>query len=100
MDAFKTWTAVCNVMKQGLMSPWPLENLGALELVGTVVEAIPGMEIEIPWDSWEARLALGSIVKTLVDKASSPHVRVREIAALTVARVADAHEFGLSLASR
>jgi len=79
------------------MSPWPIENLGALELIGTVVDAIPGMEIEIPWTSWEARLVLGSIIKTLVEKAASPNVRVREVAALTLSRVADAHPTGLSL---
>lgn len=100
VDSEKSWAAVCNVMKQGLMSPWPLENLGALELIGTVVDAIPGMEIEIPWDSWEARLVLGSIVKSLVENSSSKHVRVREVSALTLSRVADAHSVGLSLAAR
>ena len=87
-------------MKQGLMSPWPMENLGALELVGTVVDAMPGMEIEIPWTEWEARLVLGSIVKSLVEKSSSPHVRVKEVASLTLARVAGTHSVGLSLAVR
>lgn len=98
-DSEKAWNAVCNVMKQGLMSPWPIENLGALELIGTVVDAIPGMEIEIPWGSWEARLVLGSIVKSLVEKSASPHVRVKELAALTLSRVADSHSVGLSLVS-
>ncbi len=82
------------------MSPYPLETLCALELIGTVVDAMPGMEIEIPWGSWEARLVLGSIVKSLVEQAASPHVRVKEVAALTLTRVADSHAVGLSLVSQ
>ena len=33
--------------------------------------------ITIPWSSWEARLALGSLVKTVVDKLGDSNVRVR-----------------------
>ena len=35
--------------------------------------------VAIPWGDWEARLGLGSFVKTVMDKTSDPHVRVRSV---------------------
>ena len=35
-------------------------------------------EVMLPWDTWDARLVIGSMIKTIVDLIGDTRVRVRE----------------------
>ena len=56
--------------------------------------------LAVPWEAWDARLALGSIMKVVVDNVSNKHVRVREAARTSVLTVAQVNDTGLTLVAR
>ena len=99
-DSTKAWDIVCRVVKQGIMSVFVSEILQSFRLLRTLANAVPGMELEIPWSAWEARLVLGSIVKSVIDRINDKHVRVRESAEETAIVVAQSSNVGLTLVAR
>ena len=100
-DSSKAWDICCRVVKQGIMSNFVTEILQALRLLRTLANADPSMmELSIPWSAWEARLVLGSIVKSVIDRINDRHVRVRESAEETAIVIAQSNSVGLTLVAR
>ena len=99
-DSTKAWDICCRVVKQGIMSVYVSEVMQSFRLLRTLANAVPGMELEIPWSAWEARLVLGSIVKSVIDRIKDKHVRVRESAEETAIIVAQSSNVGLTLVAR
>ena len=55
--------------------------------------------MQVPWEVWEARLVLGSLMKMVVECSVSSHVRVRRAAKKLTIAVAKSHPVGLTQVS-
>lgn len=121
VDLSRVWEVVVRVAKAALMDPAPglvvsaldvleaLTNEQQIALVGVGVAGVgstaAGAEperppVSIPWESWEARLVLSSLVKSVVGRMSDCSVRVQEAAAEIAMLFARADGVGASLVAR